>query len=566
MAIQTDTSEINYSGNGSTTTAYVIPFVFFDEEDVVVIVTEQGGQATKLVLHWDYLVTGAGDEDGGALTTTQAIPSTSTVTIYREVEATQQVVYDEGSEFPAKSHERALDKLTMLVQQFARSILRSVQVPVSDHELRPVQAVPSTLLGFDGTKQPRTYNLDQLTSFLTLTTRILQGEYPMKTFADEDCRALAVPGFEGQLGTQVSDQTIWIAGSTTAGDWVKFEPDGSVTLADIAPVDAGYILGRKTAGTGSAEQVAVGTGLALTMVSDVPTLSATPAATAPSLSGCRSLRLWKDSPSAVKFQVAEIVLSSGSDQKKFVATAEIPVTITTSEAGGLDTGTEAASTWYDVWAISNGTVLNGLLCQSSMSPQPPGTVFTMWEDGVAYAVGAYVREEGGDGSTYRCVTAHTSGAIFADDITAGKWALFAPYKYKQFLGSVRNDSSSNFVDFVQFNDDVWTSFQGTSLTGHDSTFVSYSIAGFVPPAAIYATGNFGTTSANALITIAADSTGSLGRSMIDQNNTNTWESYVAVSPFAVPLKQAQTIYYKTYGGSSNTHYRLEITGWRYLGK
>src|SRR3972149_2422301 len=46
--------------------------------------------------------------------------------------------------------------------------------------------------------------------------------------------------------------------------------------------------------------------------------------------------------------------------------------ITASGAGGLDTGAEAANTWYYVFVIANdsGTSTNGLLSTSSAAPTP----------------------------------------------------------------------------------------------------------------------------------------------------------------------------------------------------
>ncbi|MBF0237976.1 MAG: hypothetical protein HQM12_09745 [SAR324 cluster bacterium] len=45
--------------------------------------------------------------------------------------------------------------------------------------------------------------------------------------------------------------------------------------------------------------------------------------------------------------------------------------ITSSGAGGLDTGSEAANTWYYIWVISNGTTTTGLLSTSAASPTMP---------------------------------------------------------------------------------------------------------------------------------------------------------------------------------------------------
>ena len=50
-----------------------------------------------------------------------------------------------------------------------------------------------------------------------------------------------------------------------------------------------------------------------------------------------------------------------------------PATISTGATGanGLDTGTAAASTWYSVWVISNGSTTAGLLSTNPTSPTMP---------------------------------------------------------------------------------------------------------------------------------------------------------------------------------------------------
>ncbi|HFU6567571.1 TPA: right-handed parallel beta-helix repeat-containing protein, partial [Raoultella ornithinolytica] len=60
---------------------------------------------------------GAGDKNGGQLTLLSA-HSGATLLIYRDPDATQLTSYLATGKFPATSHERALDKLTMLIQKF----------------------------------------------------------------------------------------------------------------------------------------------------------------------------------------------------------------------------------------------------------------------------------------------------------------------------------------------------------------------------------------------------------------------------------------------------------------
>jgi hypothetical protein len=147
MAVQADTSRVQYAGNASTTQAYPVPFPFFSTTHLRCIVTTNGVDAPM-----NFVATGEGNPNGGSLTTVTAVPATSTVTIYREVPATQTTSYVEGGDFPAASHERALDKLTMLVQQIMGTLKRTVRVAQSSGETQEIPQIAGAnkLLGTDG--------------------------------------------------------------------------------------------------------------------------------------------------------------------------------------------------------------------------------------------------------------------------------------------------------------------------------------------------------------------------------------------------------------------------------
>jgi len=168
--VQSETSSEIYNGNNSTTVSYPIPFYFFHDEDLLVTSINSLGTETVLQLNTDYIVTGAGNQNGGSLKTTFAMPLNWKLRIERIVEPTQLTSYQEGDAFPALSHERALDKLTMLVQQALRAGGGSA--------------------GGGG-----------------------------RAWADDTERALTTPNFTGQLGFQVNTATIYYAKSMTTGDW-----------------------------------------------------------------------------------------------------------------------------------------------------------------------------------------------------------------------------------------------------------------------------------------------------------------------------------------------------------
>jgi hypothetical protein len=146
MAVQSDTSRIQYAGNNSTTTSYAVPFVFQENSHLKAIARTSAGVESVVTLTNH---TGAGNVNGGTVRTSVAIPTTSTLTIYREVPATQTTTYAEGGDFPAASHERALDKLTYLVQQLGRAVARCVRLTDAAPESAAIPAVANQFFGTD---------------------------------------------------------------------------------------------------------------------------------------------------------------------------------------------------------------------------------------------------------------------------------------------------------------------------------------------------------------------------------------------------------------------------------
>ena len=100
----------------------------------------------------------------------------------------------------------------------------------------------------------------------------------------------------------------------------------------------------------------------------------------------------------VRVSAEEIVLKSGNGIQFLAADVAVAADITMSGPGGLDAGAEAASTWYYLWLISNGT-------------------------DVAAALSA----------------------------SASEINLMFGYDYRALLGAVYNDAGSNLVRFWQGN-------------------------------------------------------------------------------------------------------------------
>jgi hypothetical protein len=252
MAVQSDISSITYTGNNSLTLSYTVPFYFLENSHLAATqkVTATGVETPVTLINH----IGAGNENGGTVRTSVAVPATSTVTIFRSVPATQTTDYQEGGDFPAASHERALDKLTMLAQQLDRSVDRAIRVTEAEGQRNDMVAVANSIIGLDGSKQPKAMTPAELREFLTLTGTTLSVPAGIRTFADAGQRTAAVPDYAGQLATQRDEGVVYIATGTSAGNWTVLLVNAD-TVNTAAIQDAGVTTPKLADGAVTASKI-----------------------------------------------------------------------------------------------------------------------------------------------------------------------------------------------------------------------------------------------------------------------------------------------------------------------
>jgi hypothetical protein len=124
MTISTTDSKISYNGNG-VTTDFAFPYPYLADADLQVLRVGTTGIVTTLVLNTDYTVS------NGTVSVNTAPGVGERLVINRVVEIVQETDYITGDPFPAETHERALDRLTMIAQQLAEEVGRSVKVGVT---------------------------------------------------------------------------------------------------------------------------------------------------------------------------------------------------------------------------------------------------------------------------------------------------------------------------------------------------------------------------------------------------------------------------------------------------
>ncbi|MGY6030653.1 peptidase G2 autoproteolytic cleavage domain-containing protein [Phytobacter sp. AG2a] len=117
MTVSSQQSYVEYNADGSTTT-FTVPFYFLQGSDLGVTIRYSDNTTTDLTYGINFSASGAGNPAGGSVTLNAAYPAGNKVLILRAPPATQETQYAENGKFPAKSHEKALDKLTMLIQQW----------------------------------------------------------------------------------------------------------------------------------------------------------------------------------------------------------------------------------------------------------------------------------------------------------------------------------------------------------------------------------------------------------------------------------------------------------------
>ncbi len=158
MTVETDKNRVVHNGDGAST-LFAIDFPFLETDHLAVFLRTAAGSQVDWVENTQYTVAIDADGKGGALTV-QTAPTDYTpaagekLFIVRRVPATQTTDYKENDDFPSEAHERALNKLTMLVQQLLEALDRTITIPETDtaagsFELPGDTVRANKFLGFD---------------------------------------------------------------------------------------------------------------------------------------------------------------------------------------------------------------------------------------------------------------------------------------------------------------------------------------------------------------------------------------------------------------------------------
>lgn len=198
----------------------------------------------------------------------------------------------------------------------------------------------------------------------------------------------------------------------------------------------------------------------------------------------------------------------------YVASAAVTINTTTTGANGLDTGSRASSTWYNMFLISNGSVTAGLASLSATTPTLP------------------------------------SG-----------------YIYSVRVGAMRTDGSGNFLRTRQMGAHTEYTTGGISMvTGSNSAWTAIAVGNYVPPTATQIKGIMSAISMgnNTTVSVAPSNsypTGSVGNAATTPwsitNSTGAANGLSAQMTFEMIL-QTTNIYYGSTAGSATA---ISALGW-----
>jgi hypothetical protein len=182
MTVSSTTSRNEYNGNGGTDT-FAYTFRILDQDHIAVYVDD-----VLQTLTTDYAVTDVGQSGGGDIEfVVPPTTGTANVIFLRAVPLTQETDYVENDPFPAESHEDALDKLTMIVQQqqeqIDRSILLSPTAPAGTSLVIPVPE-SDTVLGWNTAADALENKTIAAIGAVTLPLSVAEGGTGSTTAAD----------------------------------------------------------------------------------------------------------------------------------------------------------------------------------------------------------------------------------------------------------------------------------------------------------------------------------------------------------------------------------------------
>ena len=127
MTVSSTTVKKSYNGNGSTA-AFTYDFLINTTAELKVIIRSSTGTETVKTLSSHYNISDSSGSGTVTFTSGNIPASGETVILIRDTNLTQGTDYVENDPFPSSSHESALDKLTLQVQEVQEELDRAIKL------------------------------------------------------------------------------------------------------------------------------------------------------------------------------------------------------------------------------------------------------------------------------------------------------------------------------------------------------------------------------------------------------------------------------------------------------
>lgn len=336
MTISDQTTRELFTANGATTSfAFNHPFKTSAEITVTHLAAATGVE-TVLTNPTNYSVSGTAVNNeypsGANIVTVLTYPSGDKLRVERTTNATQSADYSTSGSFPAETHERALDKLTMLVQEMKTTLLRALKVKTTSAITNPELPTPEAnqLLRWNS-GATALENATALEASLSSSYTAADGNFLVG---------------DGTNFVEESGATARASLGLTIGTHVQAYDAQLADIAGLTPTEGSFIVGDGTnfiAESGAAARASLG----LTIGTHVQAYDATLAAIAGLTSAADSLPYFTEVDTADVTTVTAFARSLLDDGDAATARATLGVGTGTGDVVGPASATNRAVALFD---------------------------------------------------------------------------------------------------------------------------------------------------------------------------------------------------------------------------
>lgn len=376
MTVSSTTVKKSYNGNGSTA-AFTYDFLINTTAELKVIIRSSTGTETVKTLSSHYNI--ADSSGSGTVTFTSGnIPASGeTVILIRDTNLTQGTDYVENDPFPSASHESALDKLTLQVQEVQEELDRAIKLSRTNTMTSTEFTVGATeraskILAFDSSGEisvtqelgtvkgnwsaSTTYAIRDIVKdtstnniFIALTAHTSSGSQPLTTNTDSAKWSLLVDAASATTSaTNAASSATAAASSATTSTTKATEAANSATAAATSETNAATSAStastQATNAASSATSASGSASTATTKASEASTSATNAASSATSATSSASTATTKASEASTSATNAASSASTASGHASTATTKASEAATSATNAASSATAADTAKT------------------------------------------------------------------------------------------------------------------------------------------------------------------------------------------------------------------------------